>query len=170
MNCSKTCPKGLNPGKAIALIKKKVRPDMNYYIHCLLIGLHHQQQVYYVVIILSPLSIHLNNRLPRRTKYQVPFVSPKIVGPSKHRKDWATIFTKHPICFCHMRIIISNVSDCFFDTPGIMRINVDTHILWDAAFRPSLFCLHLKNSILWNHFNSCPATLEDLRLMRFLQN
>jgi Fe-S oxidoreductase len=24
MNCSKTCPKGLNPGKAIALIKKKV--------------------------------------------------------------------------------------------------------------------------------------------------
>ena len=25
MNCSKTCPKGLNPGKAIALIKKKVR-------------------------------------------------------------------------------------------------------------------------------------------------
>ena len=24
MNCSKTCPKGLNPGKAIAEIKKKV--------------------------------------------------------------------------------------------------------------------------------------------------
>jgi succinate dehydrogenase/fumarate reductase-like Fe-S protein len=24
MNCSKTCPKGLNPGKAVALIKKKV--------------------------------------------------------------------------------------------------------------------------------------------------
>jgi succinate dehydrogenase/fumarate reductase-like Fe-S protein len=25
MNCSKTCPKGLNPGKAIASLKKKVR-------------------------------------------------------------------------------------------------------------------------------------------------
>jgi succinate dehydrogenase (ubiquinone) iron-sulfur subunit len=25
MNCSKTCPKGLNPGKAVASIKKKVR-------------------------------------------------------------------------------------------------------------------------------------------------
>jgi len=24
MNCSKTCPKGLNPGKAVAEIKKKV--------------------------------------------------------------------------------------------------------------------------------------------------
>ena len=24
MNCSKTCPKGLNPGKAVAQIKKKV--------------------------------------------------------------------------------------------------------------------------------------------------
>ena len=24
MNCSKTCPKGLNPGKAVALIKKKI--------------------------------------------------------------------------------------------------------------------------------------------------
>ena len=24
MNCSKTCPKGLNPGKAIAQLKKKV--------------------------------------------------------------------------------------------------------------------------------------------------
>jgi Fe-S oxidoreductase len=25
MNCSKTCPKGLNPGKAIGAIKKRVR-------------------------------------------------------------------------------------------------------------------------------------------------
>ncbi len=25
MNCTKTCPKGLNPGKAIAKLKKKVR-------------------------------------------------------------------------------------------------------------------------------------------------
>ena len=24
MNCSKTCPKGLNPGKAVAQIKKKL--------------------------------------------------------------------------------------------------------------------------------------------------
>ena len=24
MNCSKTCPKGLNPGKAVASIKKKI--------------------------------------------------------------------------------------------------------------------------------------------------
>lgn len=31
MNCSKTCPKGLNPGKAIALIKKKVNKTFIYY-------------------------------------------------------------------------------------------------------------------------------------------
>jgi succinate dehydrogenase/fumarate reductase-like Fe-S protein len=32
MNCSKTCPKGLNPGKAIASLKKKVTP-VHLFIH-----------------------------------------------------------------------------------------------------------------------------------------
>ena len=31
MNCSKTCPKGLNPGKAVAQIKKKVSKYSIFY-------------------------------------------------------------------------------------------------------------------------------------------
>jgi succinate dehydrogenase/fumarate reductase-like Fe-S protein len=37
MNCSKTCPKGLNPGKAVASIKKKVLCKFDLLLFVLLI-------------------------------------------------------------------------------------------------------------------------------------
>lgn len=47
MNCSKTCPKGLNPGRAVAHLKKKVRQYS--YVHFIMIDFNFTDYLYVVL-------------------------------------------------------------------------------------------------------------------------